>query len=82
MSKSKWYKVGALWTGRTKGVLTGRPDGLMEALLPKGARLVVQKVNEKKYDNGPDFEIMVVVDEEEPKQAPRNTPNDDNDPPF
>lgn len=63
-------------------MLTGRPDGLLEALLPKGARLVVQKVNEKKYDNGPDFEIMVVVDEEEPKQAARNTPNDDNDPPF
>jgi hypothetical protein len=77
---AKWTKVGVMWKGKEAGKLpSGRPDGLLAAILPNGARLVVIKNERKQKDSDPDYDVMIVTSEEEKKDT---TPAFANDPPF
>ena len=78
---AKWTKIGVMWKGKEAGKLpSGRPDGLLAAMLPSNARLVMIKNERKQKDGDPDYDVMIVVDEEkrEEKQLSVYT----NDPPF
>ncbi len=49
---AKWTKIGVMWKGKETGKLpSGRPDGLLAAMLPSHARLVMIK-NERKQRQG------------------------------
>lgn len=85
--KARWTKIGVLWKGKEAGKLpSGRPDGLLAAILPDGARLVLITNERKQSANDPDYEVMIVVDSDEAqkKQARPDAakPVFSNDPPF
>ena len=78
---AKWTKIGVMWKGKETGKLpSGRPDGLLAAMLPSHARLVTIKNERKQKESDPDYDVMIVTEEE--RREEKQTAVYANDPPF
>lgn len=78
---AKWTKIGVMWKGKETGKLpSGRPDGLLAAMLPRNARLTMIKNERKQKESDPDYDVMIVAEEE--RGEGKQTAVYANDPPF
>ena len=54
MAKSQWVRLGVLWRGEKKNVLTGQLNGLLGEML-QGRRIVLLPNDKKEEENQPDY---------------------------